>query len=290
MTRLVLLSALLGLAVNGSTQTNSNAATTCDGNNFPITVGGPPPSCCQQGNDLYHVGRQGDLAHRRIGTACTLVVGEITSATTISTACGISGVNSPVHQQACTVGPCGTSIVKIVPGKSAHIFHPSSHPEVCGYQTTVTAVSDVFYPERYTNQTPYDSVIAKCPYTTCLSGGISAVQLTVKARRLTATGSVESIPPGIKFSGTGTRAHYFHGILGHNSNAPSYTAKLIASPRGAHARAVFSGSSSCADTGAYGKQAVCSVPLEPDPTVTVTYECEPGQLCETNTPANPSPN
>jgi hypothetical protein len=137
----------------------------------------------------------GELAHRRIGTACTLVVGETTSsAITTSTDCGIY---SPLHQR-CTVGPCGVSIVKIVQGKSTHIFHPSSHPEVCGYQTTVTAVSDVFYPERYTNQMPYDPVMAKCPYTTCLSGGISAVQLTVRARRLTASGSVESIPPGIK--------------------------------------------------------------------------------------------
>ena len=284
MKKIVLLCAVLASGINAAAQANPNAATTCDGSAFPITKGGSA-SCCQQGNEIYHVGPNGELAHRRIGTACTLIVETTSSsAITISTDCGINSHTG----QGCTVGPCGASIVKIVPGHATHIFHPSK-PEVCGYQTTVTAVSDIFYPERYTDQIPYDPVTAKCPYTTCLSGGISAVQLTVKARRLTATGSIESIPPGIKFSGTGTRTHYFHGILGHNSDAPSYTAKLIASPRGAHARAVFSGSSFCTNAGAFGQQAVCSVPLEPDPMVTVSYECESGQLCETNTPANPSP-
>src|ERR1700682_1099912 len=136
---------LLGLSINAASQTPSTkidtnsgpategpAPTSCDGKNFPIDKGGSP-SCCRVGADMFHVVlRPGQpfgeerLAHRQLGTACTMDDG--------STSCNTDGSNS---YPKCSYGPCGVKIVKVWDGSHSEVFQPHSQPLACGYQTTV---------------------------------------------------------------------------------------------------------------------------------------------------------
>ena len=67
----------------------------CDGKNFPINKGGSS-SCCQMGNELFHVVPTG-LAHRTLGPACS------------RTGAGDVGKCSGTQ---CYFGPCGAHMLR----------------------------------------------------------------------------------------------------------------------------------------------------------------------------------
>jgi hypothetical protein len=233
----------------------------CDSNRFPIGKG-DSPSCCQQGSDIFHVleGTR-EVIHRQVGPACTNKDPRVTCI-----------------GKACDFGPCGTTIVPIVPSrrstKDGIIFVPMSNPHECGYQATETPTSGfesevISSPEAYSQQPQYSGVIATCLYKRCPAhAGPPVSDFEITIRTLGATGRVKSNPAGITLSGSGKA-----------SGAFSDAVTLTAQPTGRHARAVFSGD--CIETGEYGKSAECRVKLAPDPKVTVTYECEKDFRCST---------
>ena len=121
----------------------NEAATACDGKNFPINKGGSA-SCCQVGKDIVHINPTGGLSHRQFGRACSKLDG--------STHC--------VGKE-CDFGPCGMRIVETLDGTNSFVFIPSARPQqppACGYQTTINKTDVVFAPQRYSHQKLYPGV------------------------------------------------------------------------------------------------------------------------------------
>jgi hypothetical protein len=250
------------------TETNSGPAsegmpTACDGKNFPIDKGGSP-SCCRLGDQIFQVTpKPGQLfktlAHRQLGPR----------------ACSDSNGKTNCVDAQCYFGPCGTHTVETWQGLDAKVFVPHNQPQVCGYQVTKGRSLIVRFPpdEPYTDQKQYESVTASCPYTRCLQNGVPAVTLTVTAETQNATGNIVSSPSGITLSGAGTASAAFE-----------QTVTLTAEPKGSHALARFSGN--CVQIGPadFGQKTQCTVPLAPDPVVTVTYVCYAGLSCDVNEP------
>jgi hypothetical protein len=222
----------------------------CDGKYFPINKGGSS-SCCQMGNELFHVAPTG-LAHRTLGPACS------------RTGAGDVGKCSGTQ---CYFGPCGAHVEGVLKCDTALVFKPESNPQVCGYQAKWQGVTPTWsVPEPYTDQTLYPAVTASCPFTLCEAGHPETTFTVVITTGTSAIGRVTSDPPGITLSHAGRASGTFEGAV-----------TIAAEPTGKHARAVFSGD--CIKTGEYGKKAECSTKLAPDPEVTVTYECEKGFTC-----------
>jgi hypothetical protein len=281
MTRLALVFPLLIILGNGTVAQDSptqdvspkadppgllDAPRVCDGKFFPIYIGGSS-SCCQVGNDLFHVSRYGGLAHRKTGRACTEADG-------ISTNC------FGTEEDACHFGPCGGAKPPddlLLHGWDTKIFKPNSNPKVCGYQVTHRAVpgsgvpdthvNTTSVPEPWTDQWLYPSVAPACPYTTCRKGGIPADDFNIIVLAVEARGRVKIDPPDITLSGPAKA-----------SWTSAETVTLTAEPTDKYARAVFSGD--CIKTGDYGKKAECSVKPSPNPKITVTFECQKGFACE----------
>ena len=246
----------------------------CDGKYFPMTKNSGSSSCAptgsihqQPGREVWHaIGQSGGLAHRYIGSVCinkTVPVGD----------------NPFPHPGATTMllqfGPCGAAKDPLEPsdltsGTNAKVFLPTSGHGF-GY-TVTTSTQTVSYPEPYVSQPLYPPVTAGCPYTLCVASpdpqapGRPAVKVTVSVPAGSALGSVQSAPPGITLSGAGEASGSFSGDV-----------VLIGAPTDRHVRAVFSGD--CQKTEQYGQRAECIVKLAPDPTVTVTFECETGFTC-----------
>jgi hypothetical protein len=292
MTRITVVGALLLSVASAVAQSSSGKITTnpvplehatpelgpqeCDGSRLPMKLPtGPagPVSCCRGRDDvMVHIGRTKEsVAFRLLGTPCTMYGGP--------EECSVPGA------QQCAVGPCGASIEGVLagtlppgsPGSEAHVFRPKHAGKACGHQVTLGTNQFAFYPERYDDQNPqtaYPEVTPACPYTACL-GHRPAITITVIGVEDMASGHVESDPPGISLPGAGTASNPF---------ADSVT--LTAHPKSSHARAVFS-SGGCSVQGEYGHKAKCTVPLAPDPEITVTYQCKPGLHCAANEPSPP---
>jgi hypothetical protein len=239
----------------------------CDGSRFPMKLPtGPavPVSCCR-GRDgvMVHIGRTKQTVGFRLpGTPCSMHDG--------STLCSLPG------KPQCEIGPCGASVEGFTvdtatpPGTDAHVFRPKHAVKACGYHAEIGTNQFSFYPERYDDHNPqpdYPKVTPSCPYTACL-GHRPGITITAKGVENGASGHVESHPPGLSVSGADTGSQTFADPV-----------TLSAFPKSSDARAVISGGG-CDSTGQYGKKVECSVPLTPDPEVTVTYQCKPGASCE----------
>jgi hypothetical protein len=253
----------------------------CDGGHFPMLLPdgskGGSPSCCQKDVDFFLIGSGNRLGHRQIGQLCSKIDPSTNSVTTNCT------------DRECTVGPCGASIVGAQQADSnrvIRIFQPKSNPQLCGTQVIVNgqaiSLSGSIGPpqEPYVDQPIYPAVTASCPYTTCIAGGIPAVWLKVIAVTHNATGHVESEPAGISLSGAGESPQTAFPKDPHSPPPHPQIAILEAEPKGPHARVVFSGD--CTNNAGFGQKARCDVPLVPNPTVTVTYDCQDGFTCEPN--------
>jgi hypothetical protein len=131
--------------------------------------------------------------------------------------------------------------------------------------------------EAYDHQQQYEPVTASCPYTTCLQNGVRAVTLTVTAVTQNATGNLQSNPSVITLSGAGTA-----------SATVEQTVTLTAEPKGSQALARFSGNCIQTAPAEFGQKTECTVPLFPDPNVTVTYVCYAGLACDIEEPSNRS--
>jgi hypothetical protein len=226
----------------------------CDGDRFPMHVGaGIARECCQLGDETWHISPRapGGISHRIYGLPCREADG-------IGTAC--SGMQ-------CSYGPCGGFNLPLIGAAPALIFHPGSDPSVCGYQYTLPGGVVTSWPEPYSGQPLYADVVASCPFTTCLVGGVPATTLTVTSDASAASGALSTNPEGIAFAGGGSAKWNFADVHVH----------LKARPSGPHVRAVFGGD--CDQVGDYGEDAVCNLRLGPDKSVTVRYECEDGYSC-----------
>jgi hypothetical protein len=218
---------------------------------------GPVSCCVGRDNVMVHVGATKEMiAFRLIGTACTKY--------NSSDEC--SGMQ-------CDFGPCGAAIQGFTtdtvgpPANDARVFHPKHAVKACGFQAEVGPGLFSFYPEKFVDQLEYPKVTPSCPYTTCVSRKEPGITITVTGVADGASGSVNSEPPGLSVDGAGTASKAF-----------AEPVELTAKPN-ANARAVFSGGG-CDIVGDYGHTKSCHVALAPDPQVTVTYQCKPGEHCE----------
>jgi hypothetical protein len=170
-------------------------------------------------------------------------------------------------------GPCGAAIQGVTtdtvnpPTTDARVFHPEHAVKACGFQAEIGPGLFSFYSEKFTDQLENPKVTPSCPYTTCISRKKPGITITVTGIVDGATGSVNGEPPGLSVVGAGTASKAF-----------AEPVKLTATPK-KFARAVFSGGG-CDIVGDYGQTKSCHVPLAPDPQVTVTYQCKPGENCE----------
>ena len=268
MTRIIALFALVtvlpGAAFAQSETPSPPAPSVCDGKNLPMKFpdgsNGVPVKCCLGRDDvMVHEGRGAqNLAFRLRGTPCTKED---------HSACTIPGASANL----CEFGPCGAERGTLIVGTEQHVFKPRHTVKTCGWQIKLQPSSggvDQFalYPESFDTQVEYPKVTPSCPYTACIAQHRPAISVSVTVVENQATGKVKSDPPGISLAGAGTAQSFFADPV-----------KLSANPS-EHARAVFSGGG-CSATGNYGETIHCNVPLAPDPAVTVTFECKPGENC-----------
>ena len=251
---------------HSSPETHGPAApAVCDGKDLPMKLKdgstGVPVKCCRGRDDvLVQEGRGATgLAFRLRGTRCSNYKPKPQDA------CEVSGQ--------CDFGPCGVAPLLPVSGTEQHVFKPEHAVKACGYQIKLEPNSggvDQFdaYPEPYRNtEQEYPLVTPACPYTAC-DGHRPAITVSVTTVANQATGTVKSQPEGISLSQAGTASKKFADPI-----------TITANPKGPDARAVLSGGG-CAVNGGFGETVHCNVPLAPDPEVTVTFECKPGQTCQ----------
>jgi hypothetical protein len=261
---LALLTVLAAVVVAQDPETPAPAV--CDGKKLPMKLRdgslGVPVECCRGRDDVMaHEGPGAKgLAFRLLGKRCTKYGS--------TDPCSVPGAD------ACPIGPCGAAPLLLIQGTEQHIFKPKHAVKACGYQVKLqpnsAGVDQIdAYPELYDNANPqveYPKVTPSCPYTACL-GHEPAITVSVTSVANGATGTVTSNPPGISLTGAGTGSGLFADPV-----------KITANPTGPNARAVFSGSG-CTASEEYGHTVHCSVPLAPDPAITVTFECKPGATC-----------
>jgi hypothetical protein len=214
-----------------------------------------PPACCLDGTDEWFIfgGVPARLNHRTHGNACTS-----------------DGVAGPCVGMACAFGPCGASRA-IGFDPPAHVFVPFSDPTICGRQ----AATLPGFPEEWTPEhVSYPGLTPTCRFNEC-GDSRPLMRISVTIVNNGASGEVESHPDGILLEGAGTADFPF----------TTTNVSFLAKPRGAHARARFSGG--CVASGEYGKPADCAelqrillpVPLTGPHATTVTFDCEPGYTC-----------
>jgi len=182
------------------------------------------------------------------------------------------GHSTPCSGSQCQFGPCGAAIqgfttdTVLSSPADAHVFHPQHAVKSCGFQAEIGPNLFSFYPEPYKDQLEYPKVTPSCPYTSCVSWKMPGITIAVTGVEDGASGHVKSEPPGLSVDGAGTASKTFAGPI-----------KLIATPN-QNAKALFS--AQCEIVESSGDNQTCKVPLAPDPQVTVTYQCKPGQVCE----------
>lgn len=142
-----------------------NVAGPCSPDGFPAGNVNPI-SCCQDGNRAWHTNDGKTLVLRIYGTPCTEA----------------DGVGTNCSGRECTYGPCGAKVEWAVTAQEVHIFRPNSKPETCGWEANHIIACRVGcdwpagavrnHPEPFVGQKEYPGVIAACPFTDCLKGGI----------------------------------------------------------------------------------------------------------------------
>ena len=246
----------------------------CDGKHFPMLLAQGPStgstSCCQKGSNFITLDRTRPPRTAKSVQRAPWLRNHFHVRTAYA--------NSDLAEHA----KCSSSLSI----RGLHIYiEPTSNPQACGTQVTTGGVA-TFSPEQYSHQRTYPGVTARCPYTACLTTGVPAVTLTVTGVTLHATGHFETSSGGISLTGAGERTAVLAAtseLVGHH--LVFEVTSLTATPKGSHARVVLSGA--CNKQGAVGKSVHCTVPLVPNPEVTVTYECLAGLACETIEPSPP---